>query len=372
MRIALVVPGFSADPTDWCIPALRHLVRSLAPRHEVRVLAVRYPYQVGTYAIDGARVIALGGGVRRGPATAGLWRAVFETLRREHRRQPFDVLHAFWATESGLLTALAGRWLRVPTVVSVAGGELVRLTDIGYGDQRRLAERVKIATALRAAGTVTVGSHYLARLAARRLGRGRVRWAPLGVDTELFSLGPLADRTPRRLVHAGTLTAVKDQPLLLRAFAGVRRRFPDAVLDVVGDGPARGCLEALAGTLGAGAGVRFRGELDHAALPPVYRGGQGFVLCSRHEAQGMVALEAAACGVPVFGTRVGVVPELAGAPTDVVDVGDAAGLAEVLAGVLTRAAPGPDLPARAVVERDFALPVAAARFTGIYEGLARG
>ena len=75
---------------------------------------------------------------------------------------------------------------------------------------------------------------------------------------------------------------------------------------------------------------------------------------------------------PVFGTRVGVVPELAGAPTDVVDVGDAAGLAEVLAGVLTRAAPGPGPPARAVVERDFALPVAAARFTGIYEGLARG
>ena len=30
MRIGLVVPGFSADAADWCIPALRHLARSLA------------------------------------------------------------------------------------------------------------------------------------------------------------------------------------------------------------------------------------------------------------------------------------------------------------------------------------------------------
>ena len=64
MRIGMVVPGFSADPSDWCIPALRHLARGLAVRDDVRVVAVRYPYHSARYTIDGAEVIALGGALR--------------------------------------------------------------------------------------------------------------------------------------------------------------------------------------------------------------------------------------------------------------------------------------------------------------------
>src|ERR1051326_8589210 len=112
MNIGLVVPGFSADATDWCIPALRHLARTLAARDDVRVLALRYPYSAGRYEIDGAEALAL-------------WRPILQALRFEHARRRFDVLHAFWATESGLLAALAGRILGVPTLVSLAGGELV-------------------------------------------------------------------------------------------------------------------------------------------------------------------------------------------------------------------------------------------------------
>src|SRR5262249_62386028 len=99
MRIGLVVPGFSADARDWCIPALRHLARALSASDEVLVIAVRYPYRPATYTIDGADVIALGGAERRGMSTFGLWRTTLERLRAEHRRRPFDVLHAFWATE---------------------------------------------------------------------------------------------------------------------------------------------------------------------------------------------------------------------------------------------------------------------------------
>src|ERR1051326_8511797 len=136
MNIGLVVPGFSADATDWCIPALRHLARTLAARDDVRVLALRYPYSAGRYAIDGAEVLSLGGGLAHGAATLELWRTILQALRFEHARRRFDVLHAFWATESGLLAALAGRILGVPTLVSLAGGELVAARDIGYGDQR--------------------------------------------------------------------------------------------------------------------------------------------------------------------------------------------------------------------------------------------
>src|SRR5207302_1537135 len=295
MRIGLVVPGFSADAEDWCIPALRHLARTLARTQDVQVIAVRYPYRAARYAIDGADVLAIGGADRRGPAVLDLWRRVLAVLSQEHRRRAFDVLHAFWATESGFLTALAGRLLRIPTLVSLAGGELVALPAIGYGDQRMPWERLKIRASLRLASSVSAGSYYLLRLAARHVPSSRLRHAPLGVDLELFKPGLRSAVSGPRLVHVAALTPVKDQATLLRALPFVRERVGGTTLDIVGDGPERAALERLAAGLGLGNAIRFHGPIDHAALPELYRTGSAFVLSSRHEAQGMVAIEAAAC-----------------------------------------------------------------------------
>src|ERR1700682_1934751 len=101
MRVGMVVPGFSANADDWCIPALRHLARALATHDDLRVIAVRYPYRASRYNVEGADVIAVGGAERRGAATLGVWGRTLNVLRSEHRRRAFDVLHGFWATESG-------------------------------------------------------------------------------------------------------------------------------------------------------------------------------------------------------------------------------------------------------------------------------
>ena len=346
-----MVPGFSADAADWCIPALRHLVRTLVTADDVRVIAVRYPYRADRYPIEGAEVIALGGAAARGARTATLWQHALSTIAAEHRRRPFDVLHAFWATESGLLAAIAGRTLRVPTLVSLAGGELVALHDIGYGDQRVARERLKVAASLRLATTVTVGSEMLMTLARRHVAASKLHRAPLGVDTDLFfPSGEVS--SARRYVHVGALTPVKDQATLLQAFAKLPR---DASLDMVGDGPLRGALSKLASDLGVASRVCFRGEVDHSALPPVYRDAAAFVLPSRHEAQGMVALEAAACGVPIVGTRVGVLPEIT---SSVVPLGAAELLAQAMAAAHRSAAD--------VVDREFSLQVCTDRLRALY------
>ncbi len=331
MRVGLVVPGFSADQADWCIPAIRHLARALATTDDVRVVAVRYPYRVARYTVDGAEVIALGGADRRGMRTLQVWRTTLEALRQEHRRRPFDVLHAFWATESGLLAAIAGRLLRIPTLVSLAGGELVALADIGYGDQRIAWERLKVRACLRLATAVSAGSRTLMRTAERHVIGKHVHRAPLGVDLDLFQPGRPFDEAAQRLVHVGTLTKVKDQATLLRAFARLRQAGTSATLEIVGDGPLRPDLEHLARRLGVGGAVCFRGSADHATLPSVYRSASAFVLSSRHEAQGMVAIEAAACGVPVVGTYVGLMPELTSA---LASPGDADALAATIEATL--------------------------------------
>ena len=367
MRVGLIVPGFSADQTDWCIPALRDLARGLSAADDVAVVSVRYPYRSDTYRVDGVPVLALGGARRRGAAVLPLWRQALSRLRDMHRRQAFDVLHAFWATESGLLAAVAGRVLKVPVLVSLAGGELVNLPDIGYGDQRSAWERLKVRASLRLATAVSCGSEYLLRLARGHAPGADLHVAPLGVDLQMFRADARSTARAPRLVHVGALVPVKDQAMLLRAFAGVRQAVRGVTLDLVGTGPLRGVLEHLAADLGLRGAVRFIGEFDHARLSAAYAGASAFVLSSRHEAQGMVVLEAAACGVPTVGTAVGVVPEFAPS-AEAVPVGQADALADALRGVLDDPprALGMASAAREMAETRFGLQTSVDRFRRLY------
>ena len=70
-----------------------------------------------------------------------------------------------------------------------------------------------------------------------------------------------------------------------------------------GDGPARGTLERRAATVDAD--VRFLGFLDREELPAFYSSLSAFLFPSPVETQGLVALEANACGTPVVGVDAG-------------------------------------------------------------------
>lgn len=378
MRVGLLVPGFSADANDWCIPALRNLVRQLAGDADLHVFALRYPYRQSRYELFGADVTALGGGDARGRGSVGLWRLTASALAAEHRDRPFEVLHAFWAGEPGFVTALIGRALRIPTVVSLAGGELARLRDIGYGGLLRRADRVKTRLALRLARVLTTGSALGRTSAIPWVGSrhvSRLRRIPLGVDLAMFA--PAASRPnggPIRLLHVASLTPVKDQATLLFAAAALRRQGYEFQLDMVGSGPLQGELRSLAGRLGLDAIVRWRGEIAHDRLSYEYQRAQVFVLSSQHEAQSMVALEAAASGLPVVGTRVGVLPELAPRAACVAAVGDATGLAEAMSAIIddetSRVRSGK--AAREIAVAEYGLAVSAARFRDLYIEVASG
>jgi glycosyltransferase involved in cell wall biosynthesis len=377
MKIGLVVPGFSADAADWCIPALRDLVQRLALEHQVRVVAVRYPFRAGRYRLFDAGIIALGGGTRQGRRSLGLWRGVLSTLAAEHRRARFDLLHAFWANETGALAALAGRVLGIPTIVSLAGGELVGLHDIGYGGQLARTERWKTRVALALADRVTAGSRFLLALAARKLpseGRGRLRLAPLGVDLDLFHPPQASEPPPRfRLVHVASLVPVKGQDTLLRAVAGLRAEGLPVCLEVAGGGSLQAELRSLAGELSLADAVTFLGELPHDRLPSFYQGAGLCLQSSRHEAQGIAVLEAAACGVPLAGTGVGVLPELSPGAAIAVPVGDHRALAGAAAGLLR----DPDRllrmgqAGRRRVEEEFGLDRSVQRFRELYSEVLR-
>ncbi len=335
MRVAIVIPGFSDGENDWCIPVYLNLVRRLAAEIDVYVFAMRYPARRDTYQVYTAQVRAIGGRYdTAGIGRLGLWQRTLAAIRREHRRAPFDVIHAIWADESGLVANLAGRLLNVPTLVSVAGGELVGLPDIGYGLQRGRLSRQIVRWALRGADRVIAPSHYAAALAHDWVVPEKLIVSALGVDTELFSPGIQTQTAGGvRLLAVGSLTAIKDHASLLRIFAALRT--PGISLEIAGEGPLEAALRTQAESLGIADRVHISGGVTYDALPEVYRAADVHVLTSRHEAFGMVMIEAAACGLPTVGYAHGILPELAFAQAGIaVPSGDELALAGALDALL--------------------------------------
>ncbi len=324
MRIALVVPGgVDRGARERVIPALLWLIERLARRHTLHIFALDQTPEPCVYPLLGATVHNLG----RAPTHAGAraWRRWQQLLLGLRANGPFDVLHGFWAAPPGLLAAMAGRWLRVPVVVSVGGGELAMLPEIGYGGQLRWRGRVQVALALRLATRVTGGSRYALAPLDGRVAAG---WLPLGVDAARFDR-PVErlDGPPWRLLHIASLNRVKDQETLLRALRRVVDVEPAVTLDVVGEDTLEGEVQARCAALGLEQVVTFHGFLPSDALPPLYGRAHLHVLTSRHESQAVVVSEAAAAGVPTIGTAVGLVSELAPERAFAAPVGDAAALA---------------------------------------------
>jgi glycosyltransferase involved in cell wall biosynthesis len=200
---------------------------------------------------------------------------------------------------------------------------------------------------MEAANGVLVGSRHTAESLWGALPdvdglREKTRLGPPGVDTEVFRLQVLS-RPPRRVVYVGKLIVSKGVDLLLAAWPLVRAKHSDAVLEIAGYGeyedalrkllaaleagdlskarevakagwgleggeekplpilsafladPPAGYVEAAKGIAGS---VEFIGRLEHDEVADLLPGAEALVMPSTFpEAFGMVAAEAAACGV---------------------------------------------------------------------------
>ena len=227
----------------------------------------------------------------------------------------------------------------------------------GFGPEERATQirrRVWTRRLVLRRSTVVVPSRVLWRIATGvwRLDERRVRYVPNGIDLARFAPRAASDGMVVGTVAA--LRAEKNLARLLRAFAIVAPDLP-ARLVIVGDGPERGALAALAGQLGIAGRVDFRGHV--AAPAAVYAGLDVFALSSDTEQMPLSVLEAMAAGVAVAATDVGDVREmLAEANAPLVVAQDDAALAAALRTLLTDKALRERiaLANRAKAERDYA------------------
>lgn len=315
MRIGIVAPEFPPDVGGVETYSFE-LARALHARgHEVTVFARR----------DG----------REGPAPAGVGRVGCLTADRRRDRvalrgQPVDA----WVATNAAYAWLALEDAR-PVVVCVHGndflrpyvlcerprlarGPLWRLARALAPLERRMARRrtsAMLGVALPRAAGILANSRYTrdALLARVPACRPLVRVAWVGVGEDFLRWRPPAGlpRQRTRLVTVSRLSEPrKNVDLVLRALA---RLAADAVAfsyTVIGDGPDRPRLEALARRLGLAGRVRFLGRVDGERLRRELAASGLMVLTASalrhsHEGFGIVYLEANACGTPVLAARTG-------------------------------------------------------------------
>jgi glycosyltransferase involved in cell wall biosynthesis len=145
-----------------------------------------------------------------------------------------------------------------------------------------------------------------------------------------------ADASARTLAYVGRLIPLKRVHLLVEALA----LLPGWRLRVIGDGPERGRLEALARSLGVAGACDFRGHVENAALEESLDGCSMLVLPTGENARqaeqfGKAALEAVSCGLPVLASATGNLARLAETfPTLAArDLDTAAAMAAAVAGL---------------------------------------
>lgn len=234
-------------------------------------------------------------------------------LAGECRRRGIDVVHAhqytpfFYAALAKPLTRPTPRLIltehgrHYPDVVSPARRAFNRLV------LDRLADAVNACSRFSADALRDVDGFS---------GR-RIEVIENGIDADRYGQPPDKaglkarlglDPARRYVANVARHHPVKDQPMLVRAFAQAAPDVPDADLLMVGDGPLRQELEALAAALGVRDRVRFLGI--RADVPDVLRAADVFALTSVSEAASLTLLEAMATGLPVVVTAVGGNPEI--------------------------------------------------------------
>jgi glycosyltransferase involved in cell wall biosynthesis len=244
-------------------------------------------------------------------APLALFAATLPVLRRQIAEgRDFELIDAHYFYPDGVAAVLLGRVLGRPVAVTARGSDLNLIAD--YAVPRRW---IRWAAA-QADGLVAVSSGLRDRLVALGTPHERVRVLRNGVDLALFHS---VDRAAARrvlgfarptLLAVGNLVPLKRHRLMVEALA----LLPQMDLVIVGDGPERAAIEALARARGVGERVRLLGRLAQDRLPQIYRAADLLLLVSTHEGWPNVLLESMACGTPVVVSPIAGIADIVGAP----------------------------------------------------------
>jgi glycosyltransferase involved in cell wall biosynthesis len=214
-----------------------------------------------------------------------------------------DVLHA-QTFASAMPGMIAKRRFGKPLVITLHTSHFLRMAT--KPQWRPVLRRI-----VRAADWLLAASEEIRDVALELYPHPRAEALTNGVDTGLFRRGTpsLPRGVRRRIIVPRRLFEKNGVEYFIRALPLIRSELEvDAA--IVGDGPERQRLEALAAQLGVADGVTFMGSRPNEEMPALLCNADVAVFPSLMEATSVAALEAMSCGVPVAASRVGGLPQI--------------------------------------------------------------
>jgi glycosyltransferase involved in cell wall biosynthesis len=253
----------------------------------------------------------------------------------DHKKEPFDLIHGIRALPSGLSAVMLGRKFRVPSVVSLQGGETANIPEIDYGDMRKQPLKSLILWVCRNAELLTTLTNFQLESLKQHGFRGdAAKVIPYGAEEIFFCVfSPKLPSPPYRLIHVGHMNKVKAQTTILNGFRLISAQV-DCRLRIIGEDFLQGELQRLCRQLQLTDRVEFLAYVPHQQMAEHYGWADMMLHTSFYEGQAVVVAEAAAAGVPTCGSRVGLVADLSPQASSAVPVGDFEALSKVAIEIL--------------------------------------
>jgi glycosyltransferase involved in cell wall biosynthesis len=290
-----------------------------------------------------------------------------DVVRAVRAERP-DLLHTH-LVHADVYGSIAARVARVPFVSTRHNDDRYLLGSFRYVDRafaRGARRLIAISDAVRT--FLVEAGHDPRKLVTVPYGLDEPPAAPSAVTPESAGVPggvPL-------VLAVGRLIEQKDHRTLLRAFAVVRERQPEARLTILGSGPLEAETRALVASLGLGDRVVLPGRLE---IRDWLERADVFAHSSRWEGFGIVLLEAMLAGLPVVATRVSAVPEVVidGETGLLVEAGDTESFAGALDRLLSdpEAARGLGTAGRERALAEFSVARMTERTVAVYEAALR-
>jgi colanic acid/amylovoran biosynthesis glycosyltransferase len=227
------------------------------------------------------------------------------------KAENIDHVHAHFASHPAAAGFIIHRLAGIPYSFTAHGSDLHR-------DRHMLRDKVA-----EAAFVVAISNYNKELIVSECQGnyREKVIVIHCGVDTEVFrdnsdKLFQNNGKRPFNILCVGTLHEVKGQAYLIRACAGLQATGIDFVCNLVGDGPDRKSLAALAAQAGISTRVHFHGQQKRERIAQLLQDADVLVAPSvptsdgRREGIPVVLIEAMSSGVPVIASNLSGIPEL--------------------------------------------------------------
>lgn len=294
--------------------------------------------------------------------------------------EKYNLIHAHWILPQGFAAAVATLVSRIPTVVTVHGGDVFGLRSPIYVPFKKFALAKAAAITVNSSATEMAVRSFLPD--AHNLCR-----IPIGITTDKTPDPVIVDEIRHRhgahaaplLGFVGRLIKEKGVDDFIKTVAILRRSRPDIRGLIVGTGPAEAEMRSLASSLGVADNIIFEGWVSADRIPSYMAAFDIFIGPSKtspggwKEAQGLTFLEAMLTKTPVIATRSGGIPDTVkhGETGFLVEEEEPERIASLVEAIFDGRLPTHSIAERAhrMAAQEFSREVSAKRFSGLFDAI---